>query len=431
MSLGKSIYNLLSNDANVSAIVGTKIFPYLAVDNIAYPYIVYSNNDSEFTDTKDGKSTLDIASYDIEIYSETITELSDLTTKVRNALDRYSGTVEGIDIQSIKYNAQDYGYADEDRVFIMIQSYSIRHFTVYSSLSKPTNLAGSASSTTQIDLTWTDNSTGESGFEVWRSSNLTSWSLITTTAANATSYSNTGLTATTQYYYRVRATDGTDGGEWSNIIGVRTDNSGGASPSGIAYFDVSLTGQLTSYRTGDDAWRLLNSEYVNTQPAYPVSYAQLDTTALDPFRTLLNNNAFGNKNRFTDENGLQVYGNNYAIDHLTNRGWYLTVQSAVTWNNAIDNSVAFTVLGYTDFYLPSIKEMESIVDVEDNDVLIYSPFNFSNAIGGVDLWTSTTNKGETTRAFIVQPLVSGTQSYNVARTLKTSTEKHYIVRKHY
>jgi len=231
-------------------------------------------------------------------------------------------------------------------------------------------------------------------------------------------------------YPTVRVTN-TDGNTYNISAGGSFVCTPGTVPSGIAYKRPTLTGQLTSYRTGDDAWRLLNSEYVNTQPAYPVSYAQLDTTALDPFRTLLNNNAFGNKNRFTDENGLQVYGNNYAIDHLTNIGWYLTVQSAVTWNNAIDNSVAFTVLGYTDFYLPSIKEMESIVDVEDNDVLIYSPFNFSNAIGGVDLWTSTTNKGETTRAFIVQPLVSATQSYNVARTLKTSTEKHYIVRKHY
>jgi titin len=59
-------------------------------------------------------------------------------------------------------------------------------------------------STTQVNLTWTD-STGESAYNVERSTNGTVWTLVTTTAADATSYSNTGLAAGTTYYYRVRA----------------------------------------------------------------------------------------------------------------------------------------------------------------------------------------------------------------------------------
>jgi hypothetical protein len=37
-----------------------------------------------------------------------------------------------------------------------------------------------------------------------------------TVAANATSYLNTGLTAGTRYYYRVRAVSGSSVGSWSS-----------------------------------------------------------------------------------------------------------------------------------------------------------------------------------------------------------------------
>src|SRR5439155_14378913 len=68
----------------------------------------------------------------------------------------------------------------------------------------PTNLAGTSVSTTQINLTWTDNSTNETGFRVERVSG-TSWTVVATLGANVTSYSNTGLTAGTTYTYQVAA----------------------------------------------------------------------------------------------------------------------------------------------------------------------------------------------------------------------------------
>src|SRR5206468_1196965 len=72
----------------------------------------------------------------------------------------------------------------------------------------PSNLVATTASTTQINLTWLDNSNNETGFKIERSlDGSTGWTLLTTTAANATSYSNTGLQPGTQYFYRVRATN--------------------------------------------------------------------------------------------------------------------------------------------------------------------------------------------------------------------------------
>ena len=89
--------------------------------------------------------------------------------------------------------------------------------------SAPTTLAANAASTTQINLTWTDNSSNETGFKVERSPDGSTWTQITTTAANATGYNDTtGLTANTTYYYRIRATNSAGDSSYSNTANTTT-----------------------------------------------------------------------------------------------------------------------------------------------------------------------------------------------------------------
>lgn len=68
----------------------------------------------------------------------------------------------------------------------------------------PTNLAAKAAKYS-VDLTWTDNSDNETGFKIYRGSSPTSLDLIDTIAADLTSYTDTGLTRKTVYYYKVCA----------------------------------------------------------------------------------------------------------------------------------------------------------------------------------------------------------------------------------
>lgn len=72
-------------------------------------------------------------------------------------------------------------------------------------LPAPSNLAATAASDTQIDLAWTDNATDEHGYRVYRGTSSGSLSQIADLAANTTSYSDTGLTHSTTYYYEVRS----------------------------------------------------------------------------------------------------------------------------------------------------------------------------------------------------------------------------------
>jgi hypothetical protein len=87
----------------------------------------------------------------------------------------------------------------------------------------PSSLTATAVSTSQINLSWSDNSSLETNHQVERSTNGgTSWSALVTLGANVESYSNTGLTTGTTYHYRVRATNANGNSGFSNIANATT-----------------------------------------------------------------------------------------------------------------------------------------------------------------------------------------------------------------
>ena len=68
----------------------------------------------------------------------------------------------------------------------------------------PSGLLAQAVSYDQIDLSWTDNSTDELGFQIYRSlSSGGPFLPITITSANETSFSDVGLQGSTTYYYQI------------------------------------------------------------------------------------------------------------------------------------------------------------------------------------------------------------------------------------
>lgn len=75
------------------------------------------------------------------------------------------------------------------------------------SLAAPSDLTATAVSPTQVDLAWRDNSTGESGFEVHRSTTGTNgpYAKLAVTGAGIGSYSDGGVAPSTTYCYKIRA----------------------------------------------------------------------------------------------------------------------------------------------------------------------------------------------------------------------------------
>ena len=415
--VGDVLYSILSNDTNISGIVSTKIYPFLAIEDVVYPYIVYTIEGVDPTQTDDGVSILDVNSANIEIYSEDLSEIETLSKYVRNALDRYRGTVEGIEVQSISFRSENGGYADADRVYVKIQDYSLRMVTAACMFGRVTDLSSSTISTSQINLSWSDGATGEANWEIWTSQDFINWTLVDTIASDSTSYSVTGLTSQTSYSYKVRAIDSTDKGEWSNIVQGCTESA--ITPKvGIEYPSHYGTNQTISYALYDEGWNNANIPQP-TPPINPISVARLTD-----FFTLENNNAFGNTDRFTDINGLQVYADDYVIDHYRNRGWYrVPLTTGLDWNGTISQVNSSTQNGYTDWRLPDAAESMEILNNANSSTLNYSPFNITFG----NYWNSTTRVASSAQAYYFAFNAMGGFVFSKTQTLFD----HLLIRTHY
>jgi len=89
----------------------------------------------------------------------------------------------------------------------------------------PSGLVATAQSSSQIRVTWQDNSGSEEAYKLDRRvSGSSSWVRVVQTGANDTSHTDSGLSAATTYYYKVKAWK-TDGGDsaYSNVDDATTD----------------------------------------------------------------------------------------------------------------------------------------------------------------------------------------------------------------
>jgi hypothetical protein len=85
----------------------------------------------------------------------------------------------------------------------------------------PTNLVAGAASTSQINLSWNDNSNFEGGFKIERG-NGSSYTQISTVSADVRTYTDQGLPSSTTFYYRVRAYNNVGDSAYSNESSATT-----------------------------------------------------------------------------------------------------------------------------------------------------------------------------------------------------------------
>jgi len=111
----------------------------------------------------------------------------------------------------------------------------------------PSNLQSSLQANpTAVNLTWADNSTNESGFEIQRATDAGFTQNVTLLTASSNSHFDTTVAAGTTYYYRVRARNGAGASAWSNVTSISTP-----APSAMLTM-TQTTSTSTTYATISD-----------------------------------------------------------------------------------------------------------------------------------------------------------------------------------
>lgn len=140
----------------------------------------------------------------------------------------------------------NYGYMNLNTVHCYI-------YCRFGQPSAPSGVTATAASSSQINLAWTDNSSCEQYYDVFRSTTSGSgYAKIATVGANVKSYSNTGLAAATTYYYVVQARNPSGSSANSNQASAKTSGSAPPADQIIDNASASFTAS-TSWSTGTSA----------------------------------------------------------------------------------------------------------------------------------------------------------------------------------
>ena len=155
MTVGKAIFYLLNNYTNLTDIVGTRIYPEVAEQDGATPFVVYTIISNSPSDTHSGPSQLDVAQVDVVAYSTSYAECIDIGVHVRAALDRVTGTYNGVNVQSCQYTTELIDFDDYRRSYVITQSYDVRISRTAFDIAQGTPVTGALLGDLQ-DVTITD-----------------------------------------------------------------------------------------------------------------------------------------------------------------------------------------------------------------------------------------------------------------------------------
>lgn len=157
----------------------------------------------------------------------------------------------------------------------MVESALSEEATEVTILPSPTNLSASEDGLGAIALSWVDESDNEDGFDIYRSTDGTSFTNITTVPPGTTSYTDTGLLGGEKYYYYIdSATEHTTSSSNQDSATTPLEAPSNLSVQGISTSEIEATwtdnssnedGFHVEYRqTGASTWNRYSSVGANT-----------------------------------------------------------------------------------------------------------------------------------------------------------------------
>jgi uncharacterized protein (TIGR02145 family) len=151
----------------------------------------------------------------------------------------------------------------------------------------PSNLTAIVISNTQVNLSWSDLSTNETGFKIERKIGAGIFVLVSSVGTNITTYSDNGLSPNTTYTYRVFAYNSAGPSlTYSNEVTVSTGGATGTNATICSQVWMTQNLDVNTYRNGDPIpqvtdpiqWANLTTGawcYYNNDPAHGAVYGKL------------------------------------------------------------------------------------------------------------------------------------------------------------
>ncbi len=135
----------------------------------------------------------------------------------------------------------------------------------------PSNLIGSASTSTKLQLSWGDKAINESGFRIERSTAGVPFLPIASLNPNTTTFLDTGLIPNTTYSYRVFALNSAGNSEASNVAAATTFFV--TAPSGLAALPASYSSIALTWSDADPQYASSYNVYRGLSRTIPIDLA--------------------------------------------------------------------------------------------------------------------------------------------------------------
>jgi hypothetical protein len=247
-------------------------------------------------------------------------------------------------------------------------------------LAAPTAFAATAISSSQISLSWTDNSAAETGFKIERSpvDNL-HFTQVATVGTNVSTFTDSGLAESTKYYYRVRAYNALVNSTYTSEKNATTLANVPAAPSGLMVTSTTSSNislAWTDNSGNEQGFRIQRKKgatgtytEIGTRGANVTTYTDNDSALLDGtqyYYKVCAYNTAGNSPFSNEVNGTTLLASptsltatvvsisqvnlNWTDNSSTETAYLIERKATSSGNYSQIGSVGMNVHSYTDTY---------------------------------------------------------------------------------
>lgn len=250
----------------------------------------------------------------------------------------------------------------------------------------PTGLTVQSFNNAVVNLSWTNNSTDQASFEIYRSvATNTGYGLLASVGANVATYSDATVKDETTYYYKVRTVLNGSKSTFSTEVTVSTLPNPPAAPSNLAVMSFTNKQVILSWKDNSskkasfEIYRSVgnNTSYALIQTATPSS-SGFSEDNLQP------NTKYYYKVRAVNAGGNSAYSNEVDVTTLPNlpaapTGLTIQVtdndQVKLSWTDNADNETGFEIhrsSGTNTDYI-----VDQVADANATALVLTPPFNIS------------------------------------------------------